>query len=131
MMIIQVRGNCHEQKSFKNTIKAVETLGGMGKFVSHQSRVGLLINSPWRHPGSYVTPEVTLAVVRMCLDAGATEIGAFKSIGSAYWRRSPLSEGLRDEIGRIRDIAGNYTEVRIPEGRSPSPTRGTFGGVLA
>jgi hypothetical protein len=49
---------------FKNTIKAVETLGGMGKFVSSQSRVGLLINSPWRHPGSYVTPEITLAVVR-------------------------------------------------------------------
>jgi len=55
---------------FKNTIKAVEILGGMGKFVSKQSKVGLLINSAWGHPGSYVRPEITLAVIRMCCDAG-------------------------------------------------------------
>jgi hypothetical protein len=37
---------------FKDTIKAVEILGGMGRFVSKQSKVDLLINSPWEHPGS-------------------------------------------------------------------------------
>lgn len=103
---------------FKNTIKAVENMGGIGKFVPKQSRVGLLINSPWRHPGSYVTPEITLAVVRMCLDAGAKEIGVFKGISSSYWRRNPLSEKFRDEIRNIQDIGGNYTEVSIPHGRS-------------
>lgn len=103
---------------FENTVKAVETLGGMGAFVSNQSRVGLLINSPWRHPGSFVAPEITLAVVRMCLDAGAKEIGVFKGLGSAYWVRSPLSEKFRDEIGNIQEIGGNYAEVRIPDGRS-------------
>ena len=103
---------------FKNTIKAVETMGGMDKFVSNKSRVGLLINSPWRHPGSYVTPEITLAAIRMCLDAGAKDVGVFKSISRSYWRRSPLSEKFRDEIKNIRDIGGNYTEVSIPRGRS-------------
>lgn len=103
---------------FENTIKAVETLGGISEFVSNQSRVGLLINSPWRHPGSYVAPEITLAVVRMCLDAGAKEIGVFKGIGRVYWRRNPLSEKYRDEIGNIKDIGGNYAEVPIPHGRS-------------
>jgi hypothetical protein len=48
---------------FKNTIKAVEILGGMDKFVPKQSKVGLLINSPWEHPGSYVRPEITLGFV--------------------------------------------------------------------
>jgi len=62
---------------FKNTVKAVETLDGIGKVVSNQSRVGLLINSPWRHTGSCVTPEITLAAIRMCLDAGAKQIGVF------------------------------------------------------
>lgn len=104
--------------SFQNTIEAVETLGGMGEFVSNQSRVGLLINSPWRHPGSYVTPEVTLAVVRMCQDAGAKEIGVFKGLGSSYWRRSPLSESFPDAIANLQNIGGNYTEVPIPHGRS-------------
>jgi len=103
---------------YQNTIRAVEILGGMGKFVSNRSRVGLLINSPWRHPGSYVAPEITLAVARMCLDAGAKEIGVFKGISSSYWRRSPLSERFRDEIGNIQDIGGNYAEVPIPHGRS-------------
>lgn len=103
---------------FKNTVEAVETLGGMDKFVSNQSRVGLLINSPWRHPGSYVTPEITLAAIRMCLDAGAKEIGVFKGISSSYWRRSPLSEEFHDEIENVQDIGGNYVEVSIPHGRS-------------
>ena len=103
---------------FKNTIKAVEILGGMGKFVSKQSKVGLLINSPWEHPGSYVKPEITLAVIQMCRDAGAKEIGVFKSLGNAYWRRSALSEKFRDEVKSIRSLEGGYTEVSVPRGRS-------------
>ncbi len=103
---------------FNNTIKAVEILGGMGKFVSKQSKVGLLINSPWEHPGSYVRPEITLAVIQMCRDAGAKEIGVFKNLGNAYWRRSVLSEKFSDEVKRIRSLEGGYTEVSIPQGRT-------------
>lgn len=103
---------------FKNTIAAVEILGGMKKFVTPQSTVGLLINSPWDHPGSFVTPEVTLAAVRMCLDAGAKEVGVFKSISSSYWRRSPLSANFQDEINSLRSMDGDHTEVSIPQGRS-------------
>jgi len=80
--------------------------------------VGLLINSPWDHPGSYVKPEITLAVIRMCRDAGAKEIGIFKSLGNAYWRRSALSEKFRDEVKSIRFLGGGYTEVSVPRGRS-------------
>jgi uncharacterized protein (DUF362 family) len=103
---------------FQNTIKAVEILGGMGKFVSKQSKVGLLINSPWDNPGSYVKPEITLAVLRMGLDAGAKEIGVFKNLGNSYWRRSALSERYRDEVKLIRFLGGDYTEVSVPQGRS-------------
>lgn len=103
---------------FKNTIKAVEILGGMGKFVSRQSKVGLLINSPWDHPGTYVNPEITLAVIKMCLDAGAKEIGVFKSLDSDYWRRSALSEKFRDEVKSTRSLEGEYTEVSVPRGRT-------------
>lgn len=103
---------------FQNTIKAVEILGGMGKFVSKQSKVGLLINSPWVNPGSYVKPEITLAVLRMGLEAGAKEIGVFKNLGDSYWRRSALSERYRDEVKLIRFLGGDYTEVSVPQGRS-------------
>lgn len=103
---------------FQNTIKAVELLGGMGKFVPRHAKVGLLINSPGDNPGSYVKPDITLAVIRMCREAGAKEIAVFKSLSNSYWRRSALSENFRDEIQSITSLEGNYTEVSIPGGRS-------------
>ncbi len=103
---------------YQNTIEAVERLGGMGKFVSGQSRVGLLINSDQDNPGTYVKPEITLAVVHMCLEAGAREVGVFKRLGNAYWRRSKLSEKFREEVRGVRFIGDDHTEVAIPKGRS-------------
>jgi len=41
-----VNGTTH----FDNTLKAVELLGGISKFVPKRSKVGLLINSPWINP---------------------------------------------------------------------------------
>jgi hypothetical protein len=46
--ITAVKGADH----YGNTLKAVELLGGMGKFVPKQSKVGLLVNSPMDHPGT-------------------------------------------------------------------------------
>ena len=103
---------------FKNTIKAVEILGGMPKFVSKQSNVGLLINSPWKYPGSYVNPEITLAVIRMCLDAGAKEIGVFKNLDNSYWSRSALSEKFPDEVKVIRFLGDEFVNVSVPQGRT-------------
>ena len=108
----------HGTDYFQNTIRAVELLGGMGKFVPKQAKVGLLINSPWDNPGSYVRPEITLAVIRMCREAGAKEIGVFKDLSSGYWKRSALAEKFSDEIQGISSIGGDYTEVAIPRGRS-------------
>ncbi len=103
---------------FQNTIKAVELLGGMGKFVPRQSQVGLLINSPWDNPGSYVRPDIVLAVIRMCREAGAKEIGVFKNLSSGYWKRSTLAEKFTDEIRGINFIGDNHKEAAIPRGRS-------------
>ncbi len=103
---------------FGNTIKAVEILGGMPKFVSKQSSVGLLINSPWKYPGSYVNPEIALAVIRMCLDAGAREIWVFKSLDDSYWSRSARTEKSHDEAKVIRFRGDELVNVSIPQGRS-------------
>ncbi len=103
---------------FKNTIKAVEILGGMPKFVPKQSNVGLLINSPWQYLGSYVNPEITLAVLRMCLDAGAKEIGVFKNLDTSYWSRSALSGKFPDEVKAVRFFGEEFVNVPIPHGRS-------------
>ena len=103
---------------YRNTLKAVETLGGMQKFVSRQSRVGLLINGNQDNPGSYVKPDIVLAVVRLCLDAGAREVGIFKRLGNSYWRRGKRFETFHDEVRDLRFIGGDSTKVAIPQGRA-------------
>ncbi len=77
--------------AYTNTIRAVDAIGGMKRFVSKQSNVALLINSDQSNPGAFVKPEIVLAVTRMCLDAGAGQIGVFKRTGSSYWRRTTLN----------------------------------------
>jgi uncharacterized protein (DUF362 family) len=104
--------------AFNNTTAAVKLLGGIEKFVSGQTRVGLLINSPWKHPGSYVNPDISLAVVRMCLDAGAKEVGVFKDSDGSYWRRSAFASAYSDEIRQLKDYGGSSIKVNIPKGIS-------------
>ena len=103
---------------FRSTVAAVNMLGGMKRFVTKNARVGILINSPWRHPGSYTRPDIALAVVHMCLEAGAAEVGLFKSAGNSYWQRTPLAAQYSDEIRSLSYMGSNYREVSIPSGIS-------------
>lgn len=97
--------------AYANTVRAVEMLGGIRCFVSKQSRVALLVNSDQTNPGTFVKPEIVLALSRMCLDAGAREIGLFKRTGRFYWRRSKLSEKFDAEIRHMQYIGGDHKTV--------------------
>lgn len=101
---------------FNNTIQSVELLGGMGNFVTKGARVGLLVNSPWKNPGTYTNPDVALAVVKMCFDAGAKEIYSIEDASRAYWERSDLAEKFADQIESMKP-AGENVKVDIPKGR--------------
>jgi hypothetical protein len=79
---------------YTNTTSAVEILGGIRQFVQKQSTKALLIDSPWRYPGSFDKPDITLAVIRMCLEAGAKEIGVFKGLSNAYWKHSSFADQM-------------------------------------
>ncbi|MGE5499338.1 MAG: DUF362 domain-containing protein [Syntrophothermus sp.] len=100
------------------TVKAVEALGGMKRFVKQNSRVGLLVNSRYKRPGTYVKPEITMAVVNMCIDAGAKDIISLESITSSYWRLNRMSEKYSATTGRIKQAGNNYKKVSIPKGVS-------------
>jgi uncharacterized protein (DUF362 family) len=102
---------------FDNTIKAVELLGGMSKFVPKGSKVGLLINSPWNKPGTHTNPEVSLAVLKMCINAGAKEIYSIENAPTGYWKRSKLYEKFEKEVRRIQS-SDSKTTVKIPIGKS-------------
>ena len=42
----------------KNAVKAVELLGGMGKYVTKGAKVALLPNTQSRHPGTFTSPDI-------------------------------------------------------------------------
>ena len=100
---------------FKNTIKAVEQLGGMRKVVSKGSRVGLLVNSPFKNYGAYVNPEITLAVVKMCFEAGAKEIWCLKEPSRGYWQKSKLANEYAEEIKSLKEGWDDTVDFQIPQ----------------
>jgi uncharacterized protein (DUF362 family) len=97
------------------TRKAVEALGGMKQFVSKGSRVGLLVNSAFEKPGTYAKPQIALAVVTMCYEAGATSITSLEDARSSYWRRATLSKDDRERIDSIKS-PGDRVTIDLPRG---------------
>ncbi len=102
---------------FNDTIKAVEALGGMSKFVNKGNKVMLLINSQFENPGTYTHPEVALAVMKMCIDAGASEFYSNNNSVKKYWKRSKLSDSYEKELSQLK-IIGDNVKVKIEKGKS-------------
>jgi uncharacterized protein (DUF362 family) len=97
---------------FDNTMMAVEALGGMRKFVKKDASVALLINSVFERFGTYVNPDIPLAIAKMCLDAGAKSVVTIEHTPDSYWRRSSYSQKLSHEIGLI-GRSGEKKDIKI------------------
>jgi uncharacterized protein (DUF362 family) len=103
---------------FKSTLKAVDLLGGMGRFVKPGSSVGLLANvGGWlKLPGTYTRTDVVLATAKMAADAGATKIFFLLKVAPDLWARSPLSAEHQALVSSITEISGTYITKEIPQG---------------
>lgn len=73
---------------YQNTLKALETLGGTGRFVKKGNKAGILVNSAFDNQGAYVNPDIPLAVVSSCFEQGASEVICLQNIDLKYWQRS-------------------------------------------
>ena len=103
---------------FDNTIRAVDGLGGISRFVPKDSRVALLANVVWKHPGANVRPEVILAAIKMCRDAGAAEVRSLQSFSGGYWRNCPMAEKYQKDIDAVKTGGGDFTTVDLPKGKN-------------
>jgi uncharacterized protein (DUF362 family) len=112
--IFVVRGTQY----FDNTIRAVDGLGGMDRIVSRGSRVGLLVNHSFLNIGAHVHPDMTLAIAKMCLDAGAKDVTLIKSPPWGYYRRARSDREARDVIGQLKPPSGDYRTVPIKGARA-------------
>jgi uncharacterized protein (DUF362 family) len=100
---------------FGNTIRAVEALGGMQKFVPAGAKVGLLINSAFEQAGAYVHPDVSLAVVKMCFDASAAEVTCLQVVDGAYWERSALYADMKAYTDKLVQVPSNIFPAEFNE----------------
>lgn len=100
--IVSVKGN----DIYANTVAACSKMG-IDTLVKPGMRVGILVNSDFDVKGAYVNPDITLAVVKMCVDAGAKEIVALQHIKQEYWERSLLLADHKDILGKVRSIEQN------------------------
>ncbi len=100
---------------FAGARRAVDLVGGMAKFVSRGSRVGLLVNAPqwWRLPGSHVNTDIVLSVIRQCREAGAGQILWLSEPSPDIWNRSPLSAKMGDDIKSLTPCSGNYVDKEV------------------
>jgi uncharacterized protein (DUF362 family) len=108
-----VRGD----RYFDNTFKAIDGLGGMQKFVRRGNTVGILVNSPLDRFGAHTNPDIALAVVKMCVDAGAKQVIALNEISREYWRRSRLYDSMKSTVDGIQ-MSEDTTDIDIPKGKS-------------
>jgi len=107
-----VRGTSY----FENTIQAVAGLGNMDRMVSRGSRVGLLVNHAFLNIGAHVHPDMTLALARMCYDAGAREVTLIKSPPWGYYRRARSDAEAKEVIQRLKPPGKVYKRVAIKGG---------------
>jgi uncharacterized protein (DUF362 family) len=101
---------------FKATMAAMEKIGGMSRFVGRGSTVAINANTSFKLPGSNVDPVTLLAVLSMCLDAGAKEVWLVKGGKPEYWGRTPRSKELAEVINGTRVSKGDFRVVEVPDG---------------
>jgi len=97
------------------TVRAIDELGGMERFVPRGSRVGLLVNSPFDKPGTFAKPQIALAVLSLCMKSGAKEIVSIEGAPSSYWKRASLGKEQQDLVASIKP-PGETTTVSVKGG---------------
>ena len=103
----------HGKEAGKMVQAAVETLGGMKRFVSPGDRILLKPNAAWdRQPeqAANTNPAVVAAVVKLCLEARASEVWVTDvSVNDPHrcFARSGIEDAVKKTGGKIRFTTEN------------------------
>ena len=92
---------------YKAAQKAIQELGGIGKFVPSGSIVGFLVNSDFTERGTYSHPDIALAAMYLCWEAGAKEIVFLQPVKDEYWRRSSHYSTHRFLVESSKEVRSN------------------------
>jgi uncharacterized protein (DUF362 family) len=109
--------------------RAVELLGGMGRFVHSGQKVVVKPNIGWdRTPeqAANTNPDVVAAVVRMCLEVGAGEVLVFDRTCNDP-RLSYRRSGIKDAVEAVRDRIRADVFINVPVAKHHSLSGLTLG----
>lgn len=104
-----------------NAAKAVELLGGMGRFVPQNSRVLILANVQSSHPGTFTNPAVVRTVIRLCKEAQAKEINLVSLQALKNWESTGLAQVAAEEGAELKLVPrdeSNFKAVPVPSGKT-------------
>ncbi|WP_075603817.1 DUF362 domain-containing protein [Saccharicrinis aurantiacus] len=111
--------------------KAIEELGGITKFVKVGQKIVIKPNIGWaKEPemAANTNPEVVGALVKLCKDAGASEVLVFDHTCNEWnscYEKSGIKEATEANGGKM--VPGNnekyYKEVDLPKGVSIKSTK--------
>jgi uncharacterized protein (DUF362 family) len=108
----------------ENVRRAMEALGGMGKFVKRGARVVLKPNVlTGRAPEYAVTtnPFVMAALTRLCLEAGADDVTVLDNPTSSArpaFEESGIAKAVQEAGGTVKYLSDrNFEKTEIPQGR--------------
>jgi uncharacterized protein (DUF362 family) len=100
---------------YEGTIKAIDALGGIRKFVKKGYSVGLLVNSAFDQKGAYVQPDIPLAVIRMCKEANAGRIICLQQIADEYWDRKYTDLDFSADLEMLEQVKTNVFPAEFNE----------------
>ena len=98
---------------YASTIKAMDSLGGMKKFVPKDARVAILPNSQSRHPGTFTKPEVIRAVVELCKKADAAEVNCLTWLTQENWEASGLDVAVKEAGANLKFILAEEANFKV------------------
>jgi uncharacterized protein (DUF362 family) len=112
---------------FDNTIKAIEQLGGMSKYVPKGSKVAILANAQGNNPGAYTKPQILKAAIQMCKKAGAKEINCITQMPEEAWvsngsKKVVDEESVKLVLVKFEDV-DKFVLQEVPKGVNLKKTR--------
>lgn len=100
---------------FVQTQKAIEKIGGIGRYITKNSVVGILPNAVRKTKGSNVHPDTLLAVIDYCYMAGARSVKLLKGVPDGYWNMGTMTQNddYADMVKSLGVSGGNFRKTKI------------------
>ncbi len=118
-------GHLSERAQMKEALRrAIEALGGIGKFVKKGQAVAVKPNIAWaRTPqqGANTSPELVAAMVELCKEAGAKSVTVFDRTINDWrmtYRRSGIEDAAKEAGAKVLPVdERKFRTIEIPEGK--------------